>query len=86
MATDKDLRIADLILDLTQKRGAGKTICPSDVARRMQPDWRVLMPDVRRVAADLSDQGHIVATQRGAAVDIRTVRGPIRLGVSQQTA
>ncbi|QDT39069.1 hypothetical protein Pan189_34710 [Stratiformator vulcanicus] len=37
------------------------------------------MDDVRRVAAALCDEGHLVATQRGTVVDPLTARGPIRL-------
>lgn len=73
-------RIAEAILDLLKTRGDGKSICPSEAARRVQPDdWRSLMPEVRTVAARLAEQGRIAVTQRGAEVDIATVCGPIRL-------
>jgi hypothetical protein len=62
-------------MDLAHRRGAGASFCPSEAARALAPDWRPLMPDVRRVAATLP----LVATQKGAAVDPRTARGPIRL-------
>ena len=57
-------------------RGRGKSLCPSEVAKALSPDWRPLMPEVRRVAADIAE---IVATQNGVEVDPRTARGPIRL-------
>ena len=44
---DETLRQA--ILSAVKTRGAGKTICPSEVARTLAHDWRALMPDVRRV-------------------------------------
>ncbi|SEV88886.1 Protein of unknown function [Cognatiyoonia koreensis] len=55
----------------------GATICPSDVARALSSDWRPLMADVRRVAADMAT---VRATQKGCDVDPITARGPIRLG------
>jgi hypothetical protein len=56
------------------------SICPSEVARAAAPDcWRALLPAVRAAAARLAAQGRIVVTQRGRPVDIRTVRGPVRL-------
>ncbi len=79
--------IAAVILDLVRARGLGKTICPSEAARRLaagDPDtnaWRVLMPAVRAAAGQLRGQGLIVVTQRGRAVDPLDVKGPIRLGL-----
>ncbi|MDO4918762.1 DUF3253 domain-containing protein [Kocuria sp.] len=59
---------------------AGKTICPSDVARTLGgEDWRDLMPQVRDVAAAMADTGEIVVQQKGETVDVRTARGPVRL-------
>ena len=43
-----------LILRLTAQRGAGKSICPSEVARALRPDWQPLMPVVRQAAARLA--------------------------------
>lgn len=68
------------ILDLLAERCAGKSICPSEAARRLQPDdWRPLMDDIRSVAKRMVDEGRLVVTQRGEPIDIETVRGPIRL-------
>lgn len=63
------------------QRGAGKTICPSEVARALSPQWRGLMDDVRAVAAQLAARGEIVVTQKGATVDALAAKGPIRLGL-----
>ena len=74
--------IADEILRQVQLRGVGKTICPSEVARTLFPDdWREHMDDVREAAGLLAAAGSIVVTQRGKAVDVSAVRGPIRLGL-----
>ncbi|MBF9042816.1 DUF3253 domain-containing protein [Rhodobacterales bacterium HKCCE4037] len=72
MATDAE--IAEALLRLAAER-AGRTFCPSEAARVLADDWRPLMPEVRRVAAELG----LHATQRGVAVDPVTARGPIRL-------
>jgi hypothetical protein len=68
------------ILDLLERRGPGKTICPSDVARALAGDrFRPLMDPVRAAAAELVDEGEIEVTQRGEVVDLARARGPIRL-------
>ncbi|WP_145365233.1 DUF3253 domain-containing protein [Stratiformator vulcanicus] len=80
MTRPADRQIAEAIKRLASERGPEKTFCPSEAARRLRSDnWRELMDDVRRVAAALCDEGHLVATQRGTVVDPLTARGPIRL-------
>lgn len=68
------------ILDLLDRR-APRTICPSDVARAVdgEGDWRGLMEPVRKAAQRLVEAGEVEVTQRGEVVDLRTVRGPVRL-------
>lgn len=74
------IEIEQVILNLLQQRGEGKTICPSEAARRLQPsDWRPLMDPVRAVAKQLIDSNQLVATQKGEPVEIDTAKGPIRL-------
>ncbi len=69
--------VRDAILDLALQRGREKSLCPSEVAKALEPeDWQVLMPEVRRVAAGMPE---IMATQLGVEVDPATARGPIRL-------
>lgn len=74
-----DATIRAEILAQCQARGAKSSICPSEVARALAPDWRALMPDIRRVAADLAEAGEIVVTQKGRTIDAHSARGPIRL-------
>ena len=64
------------ILDLALQRGRGKSLCPSEVARALDPDWRPLMVEVRAVAAAMPE---VMATQQGQEVDPLTAWGPIRL-------
>lgn len=81
-ASDEDAaRIAAALLARAAARGPGKTFCPSEVARALAADWRPWMPAVRQVAGELVDAGRLRATQKGRAVDPRTARGPIRLGL-----
>lgn len=79
MPTEVQARKA--ILDLLDKRGAGKTICPSEAARTLGGDdgFRELMPLVRETAAWMADAGEIEVTQGGEVVDVEQARGPIRL-------
>jgi hypothetical protein len=74
-----DTRIAALLLSLAQARGHGRSFCPSEAARALTPDWRPLMPAVRRVAANLQAQGALAVTQKGRPVALLQAKGPIRL-------
>ncbi len=74
--TPSDKGIAAVLTDLALRRGRGKSFCPSEAAKALSPDWRALMPDVRRVAAGHPD---VMATQGCVPVDPVTARGPIRL-------
>ncbi|APX13829.1 hypothetical protein BWR18_10835 [Tateyamaria omphalii] len=73
------------ILEAVHARGAGKTICPSEVARALADDWRPLMGEVRRVAECLAAEGALVVMQKGRVVDVAQARGPVRLGVPRAT-
>jgi len=78
-------RLAETILALLALRRLGATVCPSEVARAVGGDgWRALMPSVRDAAGRLADDGRIVVTQRGEVVDVRHVRGPVRLRLSRR--
>lgn len=84
-ATDPDTakRARDAILELLDARGPEKTICPSEAARALagDADFRPYVEPVREAAAKLADAGRIEVTQKGQAVTIAEVRGPIRLGL-----
>lgn len=76
-----EARIADTLVQMARSRADGRTFCPSDAARRLDPaDWRPLLPEVRRIAARLQRDGLIAVTQKGRAVDAMSASGPIRLG------
>lgn len=80
-----DALIKAKTLELVKARGFKKTCCPSEVARALSPkSWRDLMPDVRKIGAQLVKEGLIVVTQRGIIVDLSTVKGPVRFGLVEQ--
>ena len=68
------------ILALTAARGPDASICPSEVARALQPgDWRPLMTPVRQAALRLQAAGRVEILRKGRAVAAEAVRGVIRL-------
>ena len=78
--TDVDRDLEQAITDLLDARAAGKTICPSEAARRVDAqDWRELMEPARRAARRLVDAGRVEMTQGGKVVDPSTAKGPVRL-------
>lgn len=79
-ATQDEIR--DTISRLLDARAADATICPSDVARALAPgqQWRELMDEVRRVAAEEHHAGRLEVRQHGERVVPETARGPIRIG------
>jgi hypothetical protein len=67
------------ILALLAGRGAGKTICPSEVARALHPeDWQAWMERTRAAGRRLVARGEIVITQGGRVVDPSRAKGAIR--------
>ena len=80
--------VADIeaaILALTAQRGPAKSICPSEVARTLRPDWQPLLGVVRRTACRLAAAGQIDVLRKGQVVAPAGVKGVIRLRASQPT-
>jgi uncharacterized protein DUF3253 len=68
------------IVALLERRGDGKTICPSDAARALGgEDWQALLRPVREQARTMVASGRLEVTQSGRVVDPDTARGAIRL-------
>lgn len=69
------------ILDLLAERDSGKTICPSEAARRVGGvDWRAYMERSREAARTLAAEHRIEILQRGEVRDpAEALRGPLRL-------
>ncbi len=73
-----------LIEEMCDALGAGKTLCPSDVARAAVGDdgpWRSLLSTVRREAATLAGEGRIAIYRKGKPVPPDAMKGVIRLGL-----
>lgn len=78
--------VADIeatILALTTQRGPAKSICPSEVARALRPDWQPLLGEVRRAACRLAAAGRIDILRKGHVVAPTGVKGVIRLRATQ---
>ena len=81
-----EAEIEETMLRLVAERGAGKTVCPSEVARALggpHPDgWGPLMKPVRRVAERLMRENRIAILRKGRVVDDpETFRGIYRLAL-----
>ena len=72
---------------LLQSRAEGATICPSEVARALEPvGWRPLMPRIRDVAMALAAAGELELRQRGQVVaPFGEIRGPVRIALAART-
>lgn len=75
--------IREAILAQTAACGAEKSICPSEVARAIDPEqWRSLMTRVRREATVLAREAQIDILRKGKPVDPEgEIRGVIRLRI-----
>jgi hypothetical protein len=81
VSSDLDRAIRDTITLLLDQRAADATICPSDVARAIDPTgWRDLMETVRDVAVTEAERGMLEIRQGGTPVSGDAFHGPIRLG------
>lgn len=70
------------IIELTTARGPDKSICPSEVARSLEPGrWQSLMTPVRQAAIALQKAGRIDILRKGRPVPPEEVRGVIRLRI-----
>ncbi|MCH8486764.1 MAG: DUF3253 domain-containing protein [Candidatus Cyclonatronum sp.] len=77
---ENDTSLTDTILRFAHERGLTASFCPSEPARAFFGDaWRAHMPEVRKAAAKLADEGRIEVLQRGKPAGIRRAKGPVRL-------
>ena len=72
--------IESAIIELLEAREPGKSICPTDAAKRLEPDnWRRMIPRVRATAVGMMRQGRLVILKKGKPVDPDAFKGVIRL-------
>ena len=77
---DIDRQLEATIGALLDRRRPEASICPSEVARAVDPEgWRELMPRARAAAGRLAAAGEAEVTQGGEVVDVATARGPVRI-------
>ena len=76
-AIDRALEAA--MMTLLQARAKTASICPSEAARAVAPEWEPLMERARMAARRLVAAGLADITQRGAVVNPSTAKGPIRV-------
>lgn len=75
-----DVALEKAIGELLDARARTATICPSEAARRVDPEgWRELMEPARRAARRLVERGAVEIVQGGRVVDPSTAKGPIRV-------
>ncbi|MDA8870753.1 DUF3253 domain-containing protein [Rhizobiaceae bacterium] len=75
--------LADAIVSMVAERGAGKSICPSEVARQIggsdEKVWRGLMKPIRAEALRLAAEGKVSVTRKGKPVDGPDFKGIYRI-------
>ena len=74
------LSVRTAILSTLNKRGPGKTCCPSEIPRKLFADqWRNYMELTRSVAWELAREDLLEVCQKGEVIIAGNVKGPIRL-------
>ncbi len=68
------------VMAALEGRHEESSICPSEIARELDPKhWRERLDDVRAAAVRLSLANRVVVTQAGHVVDALVAKGPIRI-------
>ena len=79
----KNSNIKDQIFKMAEVRGADKTFCPSEIARKLDPEnWHQYMKKVRECGKELIQKNELVCTQGVKIVDPLKAKGPIRFGLA----
>lgn len=68
--------------DLLEACGAGKSICPSEVPRKLlgeQGAWRTHLKRTRSLAGQLIDSHQVVVLKKGKPVEASGMKGVLRL-------
>ena len=83
--------IQRLLVSQRQAKGAGLTICPTQVARALEANdgspgneddgWRTWLPLVRRTAVSMALSGDLAIKRKGQPVDPKSFKGIYRLAL-----
>jgi hypothetical protein len=77
----------DAILAAIDARAAGKTICPTDAAKVLDPEnWRARLHQIRSAGVHLARTGAIAIYRKGKPVSPDGFKGVYRLGRPQPAA
>lgn len=68
----------NVTLSMLAFRAPHATICPSEVARAVAPDWRGAMPEVHAAIDELLKAGLVRISWKGQSLATRS--GPYRIG------
>jgi len=75
-----DETVENAILSLVERRGAGKSICPTDAARALDAEnWRARLNAVRNGAIRLALAGKVDILRKGKPVDPTDFKGVYRI-------
>lgn len=75
-----DVALENALRAMLAQRPASSSVCPSEVARAVDPEhWRTLMEPARAAARRLVAAGEAEMTQGGRVVDPSGARGPVRV-------
>lgn len=67
-------------MNLITERGSTKSVCPSEVARRLAPhNWRSEMNSVHQTVKQLRAIGELVISQKGEVITSDDIVGPYRI-------
>lgn len=78
--------IEDTILRLVRERGPDKSICPTEAARALSPEWRAKLKAVRATALRMAGEGRLLVLRHGKPVEnFAELRGVIRLRLAPAT-
>ncbi|KTR08541.1 hypothetical protein NS365_00965 [Aureimonas ureilytica] len=77
--------IQQAIASAVMERGAGKTVCPSEIARSLagsdEKVWRLMMNPIRAEAVRMAKAGDVRILRKGRPVDPDDFKGIYRLAL-----
>lgn len=78
--------IREAIASAVMERGAGKTVCPSEIARSLagsdEKVWRLMMAPIRAEAVSMAKAGDVRILRKGRPVDPDDFKGIYRLALA----